>query len=130
MTYSSSTSSIGHCISRDCKLGAGIAKLFRQRFGRVDELRGSKVGEVSVLEISGRFIYNLVSKDRYWDRPGYEVLEQCLVAMREHALLHQVECIGLPRIGCGLDGLNWELVRGLLDKVKSDPEGKLLFEKG
>ena len=49
-----STSSLAHCISQDCKLGAGIAKLFRQRFGRVDDLQrmGTAVGGVSSLQVN------------------------------------------------------------------------------
>jgi len=40
----SSSYSLAHCISRDCKLGKGIAKLFRMRFGRVDEIQEQEVG--------------------------------------------------------------------------------------
>ena len=48
--------SLAHCISADYRLGKGIAKLFREKFGRVDELEksGAKVGGVAVLKDSGR----------------------------------------------------------------------------
>ena len=37
------SSSLAHCISRDCKLGAGIAKTFRQQFGKIEELKNMEV---------------------------------------------------------------------------------------
>ena len=33
--------SLCHCVSRDFRLGKGIAKLFREKFGRIDELKRS-----------------------------------------------------------------------------------------
>lgn len=32
------TDSLAHCISEDCRMGAGIAVLFKKRFGGVQEL--------------------------------------------------------------------------------------------
>jgi len=48
--------SLAHCVSSDFKLGKGIAKIFRDKFGRVDELEesGAKVGGLAVLEDNGR----------------------------------------------------------------------------
>ena len=48
--------SLAHCVSADFKLGKGIAKLFRDKFGRVDELErsGAKAGGVAVLKDNGR----------------------------------------------------------------------------
>jgi hypothetical protein len=50
--------SLAHCISADFKLGKGIAKMFREKFGRIQELEqsGAKVGEVAVLKDNERFV--------------------------------------------------------------------------
>lgn len=47
----SASASLAHCVSRDLKMGAGIAVQFRERFQRVDELRNQNknVGEVAIL---------------------------------------------------------------------------------
>ena len=113
------SSSLAHCISRDCKLGAGIAKIFRQRFGRVEELKSMEleVGGVGPLLMGKRFIYNLVTKEHYWEKSTYDSLTLALISMKEHALKHDVEEISMPRIGCGLDRLKWEEVSVILDKV-------------
>ena len=114
-----STSSLAHCISQDCKLGAGIAKLFRQRFGRVDDLQRMEtaVGGVSLLQVNDRFIYNLVTKKNFWEKPTYENLQKSLRAMQNHAFQHNVKEICMPKIGCGLDKLEWDQVKSLLIEV-------------
>ena len=114
-----SSSSLCHCVSRDFRLGKGIAKLFREKFGRIDELKssGARVGQVAVLKEKKRFIYNLVTKEVYSDKPTYETLRRSLEEMKDHALTHGVSSISMPLIGCGLDGLSWPAVRTLIKNV-------------
>ncbi|GAB1301168.1 ADP-ribose glycohydrolase OARD1 [Apodemus speciosus] len=59
------TDSLAHCISEDCRMGAGIAVLFKKRFGGVQELisQQKKSGEVAVLKRDGRYIYYLTAKN-------------------------------------------------------------------
>merc|ERR1712142_18271 len=114
-----SSESLCHCISRDYRLGKGIAKQFRDKFGRIDELgeSGARVGGLAVLKDGKRYVYNLVTKEKYSDKPSYESLRKSLEAMKVHCLAHGVECISMPRIGCGLDGLSWAAVRTLVKNV-------------
>jgi hypothetical protein len=55
-----------HCPNRFhfVRLGKGVAKIFREKFGRIRELEdsGAEVGGIAVLREAGRFIYNLVTK--------------------------------------------------------------------
>ena len=46
------------------RLGKGVAKIFREKFGRIRELEdsGAEVGGIADLREAGRFIYNLVTK--------------------------------------------------------------------
>ncbi|XP_033925662.1 ADP-ribose glycohydrolase OARD1 isoform X4 [Melopsittacus undulatus] len=52
---------LAHCISEDCRMGAGIARLFKEKFGGVQELldQKKKTGEVAVLQRDDRYIYYL-----------------------------------------------------------------------
>lgn len=111
--------SLCHCVSRDFRLGFGIAKTFRANFGRIDELKasGAPVGGIAVLREGNRFIYNLVTKEKYSELGNYETLRQSLEKMRSHALAHGVHHIAMPRIGCGIDQLQWAAVRTLLKNV-------------
>ena len=111
--------SLCHCVSRDFRLGKGIAKLFRNKFGRIDELKssGANVGQIGVLKEKERFIYNLVTKEVYSGKPTYSSLRLCLEEMKRHAVTHGVTNISMPLIGCGLDGLNWPKVRDLVKEI-------------
>jgi O-acetyl-ADP-ribose deacetylase (regulator of RNase III) len=122
--------SLAHCVSVDLKMGKGIATVFKSRYGRVDELvaQGVQIGGVAVLDFStesdarddgprSSFAYYLVTKQRYFHKPTYDSLRRSLCAMRDHAVLHDVRSISMPRIGAGLDKLQWERVREVLREV-------------
>ena len=57
---------------------------------------------------SRRYIYNLVTKDKYSDKPDQETLATTLESMQSHATMHGVSTIAIPKIGCGLDQMNWQ----------------------
>jgi hypothetical protein len=69
----SGSDSLCHCISKDYKLGKGIAKIFRDKFGRIDELKrsGSDIGGIAILKDNERYIYNLITKNKYSDKLTY-----------------------------------------------------------
>ena len=116
-------SSFAHCISKDVKLGRGIAVSFRQRFGNVDELRSqnSDVGDISTIMLEKNcFVYNLITKEKFNGKPSYESLEDCLLKMRQHAIEHGVREISCPKLACGLDNLSWLMVSDLIDAIFAD----------
>jgi O-acetyl-ADP-ribose deacetylase (regulator of RNase III) len=61
-----------------------------------------------------RFIYNLVTKHRHTSKPTLLTLRDSLLHMRSHMEKFGVNELSIPRIGCGLDKLNWTLVRRLI----------------
>lgn len=107
-------------------MGAGIAVDFKKRFGRVGELKAqnTQVGNVAVLHIAeeNRWIYYLVTKARYNGKPTLESLRASLVACRNHAVENGVKCIAMPRIGCGLDRLDWKQVTRVIEDIFEDTE--------
>lgn len=113
------TDSLAHCISEDCRMGAGIAVLFKKKFGGVQDLlsQQKKSGEVAVLKRDERFIYYLITKKRVSHKPTYETLKKSLEAMKSHCLQNGVTDLSMPRIGCGLDGLQWEKVSEMIEEV-------------
>ena len=56
---------------------------------------------------SNNFIYNLVTKSNFYEKPTLDNLQISLENMRGHALLNIVTKISMPKIGCGLDKLQW-----------------------
>lgn len=117
-----SHSSLAHCVSQDFKMGAGIAKQFAENFGRKDELisQNVNVGDIAILHDGNRFIYYLVTKEKFWQKPTYSSLTQCLYNLKSHCIKHNVKDISMPKIGCGLDRLDWSIVNTIIKTVFKD----------
>ena len=105
-----------HCVSRDFNMGKGIATIFKNRYGRVEELKAqnANIGGCAFLNDNGKFLFYLVTKEKYFQKPTYESLAQSLVCMKNHCLRHGVTKIAMPKIGCGLDKLVWNRVREMI----------------
>ena len=89
-------------------------------FGRLSELLDQRVstGGCAFLQVSkGRYVYYLVTKKRYYEKPTYESLEESLLKARNHCLVNNISRISMPLIGCGLDGLQWNRVKRIIDYV-------------
>ena len=108
--------SLCHCISKDLRMGSGIAVEFLKKYGGLEELRNQRigVGGVGVLRREGRYIYYLVTKDKYHNKPSLNALRASLLAMRKHIAANGIKRLAMPMIGCGLDRLAWEDVKDLI----------------
>ncbi|XP_058458435.1 ADP-ribose glycohydrolase OARD1-like isoform X1 [Malaya genurostris] len=111
--------SLAHCVAADLKMGGGIAVKFKQVFKQVEELKTQKagVGGVAVLKDDQRFIYYLVTKKASYDKPTYDDLTKSLTAMKQHMIENNAKKLAIPRIGCGIDGLEWPKVKSILNDV-------------
>ena len=58
--------------------------------------------------------YNLVTKNKHYDKPTYYNLRKSLCRMKSHMLTHGIKEINLPQIGCGLDILEWARVFNII----------------
>lgn len=112
-----------HCISSDYKLGAGIAKQFVDIFNIKSKLfeQYPKTGKVGIALLVDR-VFNLVTKPNYYDKPTYTTLTQALVDMKGQCLNLKINKIAMPKIGCGLDRLQWDLVKNLLNELFQDTD--------
>ncbi|XP_055911511.1 ADP-ribose glycohydrolase OARD1-like isoform X2 [Eupeodes corollae] len=116
--------SLAHCVGADFAMGAGIAVKFKQIYGQVNELLAQKIssGGVAVLQDKNRFIYYLVTKPASYGSPTYESLRSSLTEMRDHMKKNNVQKLAIPRIGCGIDGLEWDKVSAELNGVFGNEE--------
>lgn len=113
-----------HCVSADFALGAGIAKRFNQLYNMRERLfewadrpgREVKIG--SAVLIDG--VFNLVTKPRYFNKPTYNSLQLALLDMREQCISLGIDRIAMPRIGCGLDRLDWSTVSDMVKRIFGD----------
>lgn len=110
-----------HCISRDCALGAGIASSFRRHFPEMpnDLFRYMQVNDNAINRkclIYMNRVANLITKDRYFNKPTYDSLRASLIELREIIIRKQYTKIAMPRIGCGLDRLSWKKVKLIIEE--------------
>ncbi len=127
---------LAHCISADFGMGKGIVVEFNKRFDMKNKLQTKypnfvndyhhyKYGGMALIE--GRVI-NLITKERYWEKPTYETLRNALNIAKIRLPL---ECkkIAMPVIGCGLDRLEWSKVSDIIKDVFSDTDIEILVCK-
>lgn len=112
-----------HCISADFALGAGIAKEFDNRYEIRHKLfeKYSMPGTVQSQYIGCALlignVFNLVTKAHYFQKPTYDTLYECIVDMKEQCIELGIDKIAMPKIGCGLDKLEWGKVRDIIFTV-------------
>ena len=72
------------------------------------------------------FIFNLVTKRNYWDKPTLTTIKNALIQMKEQCELLNVHKVAMPRIGCGLDRQNWSDVKKLIEEAFGDTDIEIL----
>ena len=75
-----------------------------------------------MLKRGHRFVYYLITKKKYWGKPTYDTLKDSLLSMRQHMQDNGVMDLSMPRIGCGLDMLQWSKVELMLREIFADME--------
>lgn len=111
-------STLVQCISRDCAMSAGIATAFEKHFNVRVKLQALdlKVGDAVFIprELGFSAIY-LITKEKYNDKPTLKDFEKALSNMFHIMIQNEkVECLVLPKIGCGKDQLDWTIVKPML----------------
>jgi len=126
--------SLAHCVSTDMEMSKGIAVEFKKRFSRVDELLSHhpRIGKCYYLFEKQRIIFYLVTKPKYYHKPSYRSLEESLRNLRDLCERFNISELAMPKIGCGLDQLDWGITSRIIDQVFENSSIKLtvyLFEK-
>ncbi len=116
--------SLVHCVSKDMKMGMGIAAQFKNIFGNIDELKNQnkKIGEVAHLQCSDRYVFYLVTKNRYSDKPTYYDVRTSLTNLRLLCDDLNITKLAMPKIACGLGKLSWPIVENIIKSIFSNSE--------
>lgn len=113
-----------HCISRDYALGAGIAVEFDKRYdmrNRLLKLAEEKPETLDEKCIEVENVFNLITKEKYWQKPSYKSLEESLLEMKEKLSKNKnIKKLVIPKIGCGLDRLSWDKVELMVQELFKD----------
>ena len=128
---------LAHCISADFAMGKGIVVEFNRRFDMKNKLKAhypdyldqwQKEKKSSGCVLAGR-VFNLITKERYFQKPTYETLRGALECMKALCVQKGVRRAAMPVIGCGLDRLAWEQGSAVLQDVFFDTGVEILVCK-
>ena len=124
---------LAHCISGDYALGAGIAKKFDAEYNMRFKLfrdyaipdgeKSANVGRALLVDN----VFNLVTKERCFHKPTYDTLYDTLVDMREQCEHLDINRLAMPLIGCGLDKLEWDMVKDVIEDVFENTNIEILI---
>lgn len=127
---------IGHGCNCFNNMGSGIAWQIRQQMPEVYEADffetemgdRAKLGGFTKAFSKGKMVYNIYSQYKYGHDKvfvEYDHLERALELMREDIKRNgdYENCkIGLPLIGCGLAGGDWNIVSKIIEMVFKDKD--------
>lgn len=116
-----------HCISSDCKMGAGIAVDFQNKFHLRNALLNfdEDIRKHPTCILIDR-VFNLITKKTYSGKPTYKSLEIAITDMADLIDLYKIKYLAMPKIGCGLDRLQWSSVREIIKEVFEDVDIEIL----
>lgn len=103
-----------HCISANAAMGKGIAVQFVNNFPECRDLKEGKSLPLP-LKVGNSYltgnVINLVTKPMHYHKPTYDTITATIRHMRDTYLIPlNVKTLCIPRIGCGLDMLDWSKV--------------------
>lgn len=124
------------CISADFAMRAGIAAQFNKHFDTKQKLKEHYGDWLSRWEqfpeergtciLEGR-VFNLITKMLYWQKPTYETMQKALNALWLCVNKNpDVRKLAMPRIGCGLDRLEWNIVSEMIKETFKDDDITIL----
>lgn len=126
---------LAHCISADFALGKGIAVEFNKRFNMKLKLKDEFLNFID--EYMHRYkldaecilidrVLNIVTKERYYQKPTYNSMKQALEMMKVACVANNIHKVAMPKIGCGLDRLEWDKVSEIIQDVFKDTDIEIL----
>ena len=127
---------LAHCISFDCEMGMGIAKIFNNKYPNMkpylkrvlssNHLKYPIALTYTEEDEYNTTIINLITKEIYWHKPTYETITKAINDMKEICEFCGVKYLAIPKIGCGLDKLQWNRVKEILNEVFSNIDIEIL----
>ena len=121
---------LAHCISADVtatkNMNKGIAKIFRNKYPKMAKHISPhlETGKAIRYQVGNHIIYNLVSKDKVWQKAKgnykeiyYKNLRQALEDLMLQMISKGETHLAMPRIASGLDGGNWNIISKYIIKI-------------
>lgn len=93
--------------------------LYRHRFKGVGKLvdQKLKVGDVGMVQRQNQIAFYLITKRISSGKPTMHTLEKALNSLLAKLKEMKLTKLGIPTIGCGLDGLDWSEVSSMIRRI-------------
>lgn len=113
-----------HCISADYSMSGGIAVPMNSTYDLKNNLKKyySSAGEC----IFVNNVFNLITKDKVYERPTYKNFTKSLYECKDICINENIKMLVMPKIGCGIDGLDWSKVSMIIKIVFEDTHVDIL----
>ena len=111
-----------HCIASDLMMGAGIAVPMQNKFNIRYTILKNKYNTTHPCCILTNRVFNLITKRSSGGKPTYESLKASLESLKDMMLAKGLSKIASPKIGCGIDGLDWNIVSEIIKNIFKDTD--------
>jgi len=122
-----------HCISVDAgtnkkAMGLGIVVEFNKRFHMKSKIQQyAKTEQICVGDsILIDKVFNLITKSKYYGKPTYNTLIAALKNMKKQIINDRIKYLAIPKLGCGLDRLQYGRVREIIQDIFKDVDVEIL----
>ena len=124
---------LAHCVSEDFKMGAGVAKQFKERFPEMKECvihKGYKVGDVvPYVSKNNQLTLNLITKEKYYHKPTYQTFQEAIENLKIYCDAFEIRKLAIPLLGAGLDKLDWNINKEIIKSIFKDTDIEILVCK-
>jgi O-acetyl-ADP-ribose deacetylase (regulator of RNase III) len=118
---------IAHGCNAQGVMGAGVSLEVKKRFPkayadyqtacRLSSSYGQLLGRVISSDVGDYIILNCITQlgVGFRKQVDYDAIDDCFLGMRES--LPRNACVAIPRIGAGLGGGNWKIIRTIIEEA-------------
>lgn len=126
---------VAHCIAADLMWGGGIAPIIIRGMydaemacrykcsTNPDGYKGNlTAGDIMPVHTEIGDFVNLITKEHSWDKPTYKTFTRSIVALKDYMVSNGIGKLCIPKIGCGLDRLEWDVVKYIIKGIFNDTD--------
>ena len=113
-------------------MGSGLARQFKERYPEMFkdykincDQKNIKIGVLHIYRTINKLIINFPTKQDWKNNTKIEWIEEGLIYFAKNYKKLKIDSIAFPKLGCGKGGLDWNLVRPLMEKYLKDLDLKI-----
>jgi len=125
--FESGAQALVNPVNTDGVMGKGLALEFKNRFPvnfkayhKACKDKSLDIGSVLVCQEKDVYVVNFPTKRHWHEKSRYYYIQMGLHSLARAIEKHRIGSIAIPALGCGLGGLEWDPVRGLIEARLKD----------